>query len=263
MLPVLSVRAKKYGSKRSFFRGFLLSCLCLGIGAGCTPQWLFEHQETPLYPDWPDMDPSYEHIIQPDDKITLSIWGHDELGVGSSFSVYSSTLESGKYIVIDQQGQVSLPLIGKVELSGLTAREADLFLNKLYSKYVRNPIIYLRVLNHTITLLGEVNSPGNYALVKQQTPLIEILGEAGGFTKYADKSRIKILRHHPEEEWEEIFIDLTDIETLQNSSLILRSQDLVYVPERRMKTLEQSIGSTLVPVVGVLGTLSIIISLIR
>lgn len=209
------------------------------------------------------MDEAYEHIIQPDDKITLSIWGHDELGVGSSFSVYSSTLESGKYIVVDQQGKVSLPLVGDIELKGLTAREANLFLNKLYSKYVRNPIIYLRVLNHAITLLGEVNSPGNYSLVKQKTDLLEILGEAGGFTKYANKSAIKILRFHPEDEVEEIFIDLTDIETIYQSSLILRDRDVVYVPERKLKTTEQIIGSTLVPVVGVLGTISIIVSLLK
>ncbi|MEM7368407.1 MAG: polysaccharide biosynthesis/export family protein [Bacteroidota bacterium] len=230
---------------------------------GCTPQWLFQPKEVPLYPEWPNMDDYYEHVIQPDDKITLSIWGHDELGVGSSFSVYSSTLESGKYIVIDQQGEVSLPLIGKVRLAGLTAREADLFLNKLYSKFVKTPIIYLRVLNHMVTLFGEVNSPGNYTLVKQQTPLLEILGEAGGFTKYADKAHIKILRYREGRAWEEIFIDLTDLETLNQSSLILRSKDLIYIPERKIKATEQAIGNTLVPVVGVLGTLAIIVSLLK
>ena len=42
------------------------------------------------------------------------VWGHDELGVGSSFSVYSSTLEQGKFISIDKSGEITLPLIGKV-----------------------------------------------------------------------------------------------------------------------------------------------------
>lgn len=240
----------------------MIVCVIL-LCQSCTPQLLFQRKQVPLYQSWPNMDAYYEHVIQSDDKITLSIWGHDELGVGSSFSVYSSTLESGKYIVIDQQGEVSLPLIGKVRLAGLTAREADLFLNKLYSKYVKSPIIYLRVLNHMVSIFGEVASPGNYTLVKQQTPLIEILGEAGGFTKYADKSSIKILRYHQDKEWEEIFIDLTDIETLNHSSLILRSKDLIYIPERKTKVREQIIGSTLVPVVGILGSLAITISLLK
>lgn len=231
--------------------------------SSCTPQWLFQHKDIPYHEEYSFSPDNYEHLIQPDDKITLSIWGHEELGVGSTFSIYSSNLEQGKYLIIDRQGEVSLPLIGKVKLSGLTAREADLYLRQLYAKYVINPIIYLRVLSHTVTVLGEVKTPGNYLIDKQVKSLIEILGDAGGFTDYADASVIKIIRNHPVSMPEEITVDLTDMETLSVSSLALRRGDIIYIPERRGKRFEQVLTGKIVPIVGAIGSIAIALSLIN
>ena len=229
----------------------------------CTPQWLFQPKDLPYEGVKKIVKNEYEHILGPDDKITISVWGHDELGVGSSFSVYSSTLEQGKYITIDTQGEITLPLIGKVEIQGLTAREADLYIRQLYAKYVKNPIVYLRVLSHTVTMLGEVNTPGNYFIDKQNKSLIEIIADAGGFTNYADKTQIRIIRQDIQGNITEIPIDLTDIETLYRSDLSLRSKDVIYIPEKRSKQFEQVVTGKIVPVVGVIGSVALLLSLVN
>lgn len=229
----------------------------------CTPQWLFQQKTGVDLQKQVMASEDHEHIIQMDDKITISVWGHDELGVGSSFSVYSSTLEQGKFISIDKSGEITLPLIGKVKLEGLTAREADLYIRQLYSKYVKNPIVYLRVLSHSVTVLGEVNAPGNYLIDKQQKSLLELIGDAGGFSKYANKQRIKILRKDPEGRLEEIKVDLTEIETLYTQDLALRSRDIIYVPERRSKEIESVVTGKVVPIVGILGSLALVYSLTK
>lgn len=230
---------------------------------GCTPQWLFQHKDYMPTQLEPVMSENHEHIIQMDDKITISVWGHDELGVGSSFSVYSSTLEQGKFISIDKSGEITLPLIGKVELEGLTAREADLYIRQLYSKFVKNPIVYLRVLSHSVTILGEVSSPGNYLIDKQEKTLLELIGDAGGFSKFANKKKIVILRKDLDDNLEEIIIDLTDIETLFTQDLAVRSRDVIYIPERRSKELESVVTGKVVPIVGVVGSLALIYSLTK
>ncbi|MEM7658913.1 MAG: polysaccharide biosynthesis/export family protein [Bacteroidota bacterium] len=242
-----------------------LFLLCLGgcLLSSCTPQWLFQHQDIPNQAPLPPPLPTYEHLIQPDDKINLSVWGHDDLGVGSAFSVYSSSLEQGKYISVDQEGQISLPLIGVVKLSGLTAREANLYLTRLYKKYIQNPIVYLRILSHQVTILGEVNSPGNFFLPKQRSTLIELIGEASGFTNFADKRQIRIIRTHQNQEKEEIEVDLTLYETLYDSKLFLQNEDLIYIPERRAKRSSEFIGTNLVPIVGVIGSLALVLSLLN
>ncbi|MEM6262693.1 MAG: polysaccharide biosynthesis/export family protein [Bacteroidota bacterium] len=226
----------------------LVSCLF----QACTPQWLFQHKEGEnlqalqlrTFPVQIN-----EHLIQPDDRVTLSVWGNDELGIGSTFSVYSSNEEFGKYLVIDQNGEVSIPMLGTVKLAGLSAREANLYLTQLYSKYIRDPIVYTRVLNHQVTIMGEVRNPGNYELDRQRKSLLEVIGEANGFTDFADKTRLTIIRQTADSTLNEIPVDLTDVETLYDKKLILQKNDVIYVPERRAKFL----GSIGVPVVSIAG----------
>ncbi len=240
------------------------------IGAGvlltlsaCTPQWMFQEKELPYTgPSMVKIEP-FEHVLQPDDKIIISIWGHDELGVGSTFSVYSSTLEQGKYLSIDARGEVTLPLIGEVKIANLTSREANLYLTKLLSKYIKDPIVYLRILSLSVTVLGEVATPGTYLVDEERKTLLEIIGDAGGFTNYADIAAVRILRTHPDQSLEELNFDLTDKDVLFLQDLGLRSNDVVYVPERRSKQFEQTVSGKLVPVVGALGSLALILSIIN
>lgn len=237
---------------------------CSLLGSACTPRWLFQHKDQPYdEAHWPALEAAYEQIIQADDKITISIWGHDELGVGSSFSVYSSTLEQGKFIAVDHLGEISLPLVGKVKIVGLTAREADLYLQALFAKYVRNPIVYLRVLSHTVSIMGEVNSPGNYSVDRQRKTLIEVISDAGGLTAFADAGNIKLIRNHGLGEVEEIEIDLTDMETLQKSSLILHNRDIIYIPELRSKRFQQVVSGLIVPITGIFASAALALSLIN
>ena len=72
--------------------------------------------------------------IASDDKISLSIWGHDNLSVGSIHTVYSVQEEAGKWLMVDDKGEVNLPQIGKVKLQGLTIPEATKLLEKEYGK---------------------------------------------------------------------------------------------------------------------------------
>ncbi|MFK7921831.1 MAG: polysaccharide biosynthesis/export family protein, partial [Bacteroidia bacterium] len=167
--------------KKSCFQSALLwaSVVILCSFSACTPQWLFQPKELGYTgPETVTVEP-HEHILQPSDKIILSVWGHDELGVGSAFSVFSSTLEQGKFIAIDARGEITLPLIGEVKISDLSAREADLYLTKLFSKYLKDPIVYLRILSLEVTLIGEVRTPANYQLDKEPFSIIELIGEAG------------------------------------------------------------------------------------
>ncbi|MEL6676475.1 MAG: polysaccharide biosynthesis/export family protein [Bacteroidota bacterium] len=240
-----------------------LSGLLLVLFPACTPQLLFQKQEGQQLTDQVTLADLEEHILQQEDKITISIWGHEELGVGSQFSVYSSTLEQGKYISINARGEVTLPLVGTVEIAGLTVREADLYLRKLYSKYVHNPIIYLRILDHRVTILGEVRNPGNYSLDRQQKSLIEVIGDAGGLTDFADADAIIIVRHTETGGKKEIKVDLTLMETLYTQDLSLHSRDIIYVPERRAKQFERTVSGKVVPVVGALASIALILSILN
>jgi polysaccharide export outer membrane protein len=175
--------------------------------------------------------------------------------------VHNSTLESGKYIILNEKGEIDLPLIGKIKLQGLNIREANLLLEGRYNKFLHDPIIRLRVLSRKVTILGEVNAPGNYELDAVDKNLMEIVGEAAGFTDYADLSKVTIVRRKGNEQ-EKLHFDLTDEETLFMVDLTLRDRDLIYVPERRGKEADKVAGR-LVPIAGLVGSAALLISVLR
>lgn len=247
---------KKRGGK------IVVALYLLWMGTACTPQLMFQEKEEASREASAALPKNtYEHILRPGDKLTLSVWGHEELGVGSTFSVYSSTVESGKYVTLDELGSIDLPLIGKIKLQDLTIREANLLLEGRYGKFLHEPIIRLRVLNRKATVLGEVNSPGNYELLSEDYTLMEVIGDAAGFSDYADLRHVTIIRKDGDKQ-EKRVVDLTDEETLYLEDLTLRDRDLVYVPERRGKEADKVTGR-LVPIAGLIGSAVLLISIIR
>lgn len=148
-----------------------------------------EQNETVLNQFFKAKDP----ILQPGDKITMSIWGHDDLSIGSVNSIYSSSEETGKWITLDKDGEANLPKIGRIKLSGYNLKEVNYILEQKYSSQLKDPIINVRVLNHYVTVLGEVNKPGKYQLDNEKITLVQIIGTAQGFNNYAN-SRVKLVR---------------------------------------------------------------------
>ena len=240
----------------------LLGGLALLLFPSCTPQWMFQEKELAApYTKAIPSDTTFEHILQPDDKITISVWGHEDLEVGSIFDVYSSTEASGKYLLIDLKGEVTLPLVNTVKLSGLTVREANLLLEGRYAQFLNDPIIHFRVLSHQVTILGEVRAAGNFPIEKERMTLLEAIGEAGGFSDFADLSRVTIIRSAHLAPKAELVFDFTDKETLYTSDMVLRDKDIIYVPERRAKEFAKK-SASLVPVVGLMGSAALLISLL-
>lgn len=195
-----------------------------------------------------------EYTIRIDDKLSLSIWGHEDLSIGSVFGNYSSNEVYGKWILIDQKGEAVFPKIGKVRLVGITVSQAEERLIKLYKRFLKEPIVMLRVLNRKVSILGEVQSPGNYILEKQTNNLIEMIGHAGGFGFYANKKEIKIIREN-----KEYIIDLTNMDLTQVNIPFLKADDVVYIPARRGKFVDKQ-APTIIPFASLLTSILMVLS---
>jgi polysaccharide biosynthesis/export protein len=190
-----------------------------------------------------------EKTLQPGDKISLSVWGHDELSVGSVHSVYSNTEESGKWLQVDENGNVNLPQIGKVKLEGMTMPKAEEKLVELYSQYIQKPILNLRLLSNQVTVLGEVRTPGSYVFHTDQVRLVDMIGKANGFTDYAKTTDIKIIRGI-----ETINVDLTKA---ANNEVMVTARDVIYVAPGRNKSFDR-VASKLIPLASLLTALALV-----
>lgn len=172
--------------------------------------------------------------IKANDQLAIRNVQNKEFGASNSSLIGSSATTSANgntqnatSYAVDLEGNVNLPAIGKVAVAGLSRREAALKIQQLYGeKLLKDPIIELSLVNLKVTLLGEFSKQGNFLLEKDNTSLIEIIGEAGGITKTADPKTLKIIRGDRSNP-ELIYVNLNDINSLASKKIILQNNDIV------------------------------------
>jgi len=155
----------------------------------------------------------------------------------------SGSVNNSLSYLVDTDGKVNLPAIGKVEVLGLSRRDAAIKIQDLYAKQLlRDPIIELSVVNLKVTLLGEFGKQGNFLLERENTTLIDIIGEAGGINKTADPKTLKIIRgdrSHPEI----IYVNLNDINSLASKKLVLQNNDIIVLQQTKSSALSEKLTS--------------------
>ncbi len=190
-------------------------------------------------------NPTYEYVIRKDDKISISVWGQDELSVGSSYGIYNSNEVYGKWLLVDQTGSIELPRCGTFRVEGFRITDLKARLKSMYGKWIVNPIVDVKVLNKEITVLGEVRNPAVVTVDKDHNTLLEIISRTGGFDFYANLKYVKILRQSGTDV-HVANVDLTRKGDLLATNIQLHPGDFVIVPSRKSKVFDKRI-STIIP----------------
>ncbi|RYF73791.1 MAG: polysaccharide export protein [Cytophagaceae bacterium] len=239
----------------------LVSIMILLLAAvwlsGCASQNLFQ-QPTATKIDSVFLGQSAsQYIIRNDDKISISIWNHDDLSVGSLYSIYSANEVYGKWVMVDPNGDVPIPKIGKVKLAGLTQLQARDRLLTEFKKWIVDPIIDVKVLNKEVTVLGELKNPGKFLLEKEANSLIELLGRAGDFDLYADRQAVQVVRTIDNQP-HTMSIDLTRMDQFATKNIQILPGDVVYVPAKKSKLWDKRAGPSVLPVASAITTLLVL-----
>lgn len=139
---------------------------------------------------------------------------------------------------VSSNGEVTLPLINKVGIAGLTIRQAEeKIAGMLKEKYLVNPQVSIFIDSyHTrqITVLGEVAKPGASELGNEKSiTAMEAIAMAGGFTQKADLNNVKVIRLEKEGEKINIPVRVSDITKKgdKDKDIVLEADDIVFVPE--------------------------------
>jgi polysaccharide export outer membrane protein len=168
--------------------------------------------------------------------------------------------------LVEDDGTVALTGLGHIKVAGLTRAEAGKYIEDLYKKDIlTNPVIDVKVVNLKVTILGEVKSPGNYPLVKDRSTLIEMLGNAGGFTDVADQKNIKIYRGN-QTDTTATKLDLNNLNSIAAQRTILQNNDVIIIAKNQ-KTLQkenlQNIITTAQPFLILLSTILVVLSITK
>ncbi len=217
--------------------------------SSCSTQNLFVDKKADTRPEaLPEVflpDYGYQYHIRKDDKITISVWEQDDLGIGSSYGIYNSNEVYGKWLMVDAQGMISVPKIGSFKVENKTIIQLKDTLTARFGEWVINPIVDIKVLNREISILGEVRNPQVIPVDKERNTLLEIVSAAGGFEFYAELRNIKVLRQLGED------VHVANINLTQDGEYLYRNirlypGDVVIVPSKRNKEFDKRI-STIIP----------------
>jgi len=137
--------------------------------------------------------------------------------------------------MIDDEGAISLPLIGKLNVAGLSTKEASELIAQKLEKYLINPTVNVRMLNYSVSVLGEVARPSVYNIPNERATLPEVLSLAGDLTIYAKRDNILVIR---EKDGKRQFarVDLTNRNVFNSPYYYLQPDDVVYVEPGKGKT---------------------------
>ena len=222
----------------------------------------------------PDVNKSYTPVFQADDFLSITVMGLDPESV-KPFNMPVTSVSSsnqGGYItgipslygyLIDANGMIDFPVIGKVKISGLERLAAIELLKEKLKAYVNNPTINIRILNYKITLLGEVKNPGTFNIPNERITLLEGLGLAGDLNITALRKNVLVIRSTDGVKTE-TRVDLTSKDLFSSPVYYLHQNDIVYVEQNRAKinssVVNASNVSLIVSVISLLVTMAVLFS---
>lgn len=180
--------------------------------------------QRPIYRIQPN-DVLHIDVKTPDPETTAMFSIQDDNRVG--FNANPAILYIRGYSV-DDEGNVSIPLIGKIEVRNLTVDEVRTKVQSEISNYLTNASVEIKLVSFKISILGQVNNPGYFYVYNGQATLMEGLSLAGDITEFGSRKNIKLIRQ-TEQGSEVILLDLTDPSVIQSPYYYLLPNDVIYV----------------------------------
>ena len=195
-----------------------------------------------------------EYVIQPGDELTLEVYSRDGFklvdvlggtfnsiaaasgGTASAAANANSTSTANgpgtkHEYTVDKEGFAKLPVLGMLYVKGFTQNELENQLAQRYASLFVNPFVILRVSNRRVFVFrGEVASV--VELNNSPTSLPEVLAKSGGLTRQLKAYNIKIIRGDLTNPQVRI-INLSTLEGLRTADLIVQSNDIIYVEQKR------------------------------
>jgi polysaccharide biosynthesis/export protein len=123
-----------------------------------------------------------EFVIGSEDVLSINVWKEPDLSV--------------REIIVRSDGRINLPLVDEIQASGMTVKQLQDKITAELKEFVSSPSVTVtitRISSRSVSIIGEVRTPGVYILGSPMT-VLELLARAGGFTELAKTKSIRIIR---------------------------------------------------------------------
>ena len=144
----------------------------------------------------------FETPIQKNDQLSVTVGGsnlsdlltlNSASGSASGGGTSAGGLAAIGYLV-EGDGAIKIPYIGKVQAEGLTRMQLEDTLTQLLKDYTKNPVVNVRFLNYNFSVMGEVTSRGRFAMPNERMTILEAISMAGDLTEFGKRENILVVR---------------------------------------------------------------------
>lgn len=199
----------------------------------------------------------FELVIQPDDMLQIIVSAENP-EVAAPYNLKSNPVNEamagqnqGDGYLVDANGEIDFPQIGKIKLAGLTRLQAVEKIKEILKEYITAPSVQMRIVNFKIAVLGEVNAPGMHKVNGERITVLEALSLAGDLSIYGKRKNIMVIREKEGTKTIEK-IDITNKNFINSPYYYLTQNDVVYVEPNKTKVNNSVIGSDIRTTISVL-----------
>lgn len=149
--------------------------------------------------------------------------------------------------IVDNEGNIDFPLVGKVNLLGMTKKEAINSITEKIRPFLQEStevIVTIWFAEYPVSVFGEVNKPGTFNITSERVTVLEALAMAGDMTIYGQRNNVKLIRTGLDGEKEIHELDFTDANILNSPYYYMQQQDILYVEPNDVKKQNAEVGQT-------------------
>jgi polysaccharide export outer membrane protein len=164
--------------------------------------------------------------------------------------------------LVDNEGNIDFPVIGKIKLDELKKFEAIKLIQKELEPYLKNPIVNIKITNYKISVLGEVNNPGTFVIDNEKATFLEALALAGDLTIYGERTNVTIFRENNNGEKVIAKINLTTDDLFTSPFYYLQQNDIIYIEPNKTRAKLASYNPNVPIIISGISTFASVLSII-
>jgi polysaccharide export outer membrane protein len=179
-----------------------------------------------------------EYRLAPNDVIEFRLFANDGfkmIDLINAGAQQNMIIRQGFEYILDQHGNVKMPIIGLVSLDSMTLREAESYLEVRYAEYYVKPFAMVNVVNRRVMVFpGEPGAARVLQLQNNNTTVFEAIAMAGGISSSGKAHKVTLIRQTNDPNNPKVYrLDLSKMENIAQGNIVVQSNDIIYVEPRR------------------------------
>ena len=190
---------------------------------------------------------SFANLIQKNDQLSITVGGSNTADLLILNSAGGAIQGGGQVTagsvfgyLVESDGSIKIPYVGKVQAAGLTRIELESFLTEQFKVYTKNPVVNVRFLNYSVSVLGEVNARGgHFSMTNERMTILEAIVMAGDISEFGRRDNIMVIREVNGER-KIARVNLLSKDIFNSPYFYLKTNDVVYVEPVKARFISRS-----------------------